>query len=80
MGCGRRDEACRYPGSGRVGTRLLPRGRQKKTGRARFLRNPGLGSDESCVAKTTADLRQFRKRKFLNFNDFQDVVHVAPYS
>jgi hypothetical protein len=79
MGCGRPDEACRYPGwEGCGGQPVVVRG-EKKPGIARFF-EIRLESDERRITKAATDLSQFGKRKFLNFNDFHDAFHVAPRS
>jgi hypothetical protein len=77
MGCGWRDEACRYPRSGGAKARLL-RFRAKKNRASPGFFDVRLGSDERHITTAATDLSQFGKRKLLNFNDFHDAFHVAP--
>jgi hypothetical protein len=77
MGCGRRDEACRYPGLGSAQARLLQFRAKKNRALPGFF-EIRLESDERRITRAATDLSQFGKRKFLNFNDFNDAFHVAP--
>lgn len=49
----------------------------KKPGIARFVEIL-LGSDKSCISRAATNLSQLGERKFLNFNDFDDVLHDFP--